>query len=128
MNGRQLGGLWVAGLACILFFGIGAPPWLRRGIEELITGAAARRQSAEAARRDSLAAKALVARIAPADSTRVIATPPAAASDTLDLPEDPETTALELKIARLLVLFGVPLALFWNTWRWWRGRGVTPGA
>ena len=134
MNGRQLVVQWIAGLAIILFFGIGAPPWLRRGVEQFIPGASARRQSAEAARRDSLAAKVLVARQAtvdtlkpaPPDSLR--ATSPAAASpavvpdSTVNAPADPPPSEIELRIARWLILIGVPLALLWNTWRWYRAR------
>lgn len=140
MNGRQLIVQWIAGLACILFFGIGAPPWLRRGVEQFIPGAAARRQSAEAARRDSLAAKVLAARAAVADSARPAArdsmpiapasnpaavSPVAQPDSALNAPADPPPSEIELRIARWLILMGVPLALLWNTWRWWRARLAT---
>jgi hypothetical protein len=150
VNGRQLVIQWIAGLACVLVLGIGTPEWMRRGIEQFIPGAAARRQQVEAARRDSLlAAVALAARRAvtdsgtraPADSARAAPQPPAAAagspapsataadstSATNEQP-DPPPSELELRIARLLVLIGVPLALLWSTYRWWKQQRVTRAA
>ena len=138
MNGRQLVVQWVVGLACILFLGIGTPDWMRRGLEQFIPGAASRRQSADAARRDSIAVKALVARQTPADSMRraagdsaraisvVPVVPPVRpdSQEAVNVPAEPPASKIELRIARLLILIGVPLALLWNTYRWWKGRAA----
>lgn len=138
MNSRQLVVQWVVGLACVLFLGIGTPDWMRRGVEQFIPGAASRRQSADAARRDSIAAKALVARQATVDSVRRVAgdstraisavpvVPPARpdSQEAVNVPAEPPASEIELRIARLLILIGVPLALLWNTYRWWKGRSV----
>ena len=142
MNGRQLVVQWIAGVACVLLLGFGPPEWMRRRLEQFIPGAVARRQGAEAARRDSVASKAMAARLASVDSARrasgdttraaaatsVAAISAADSADAFNAPADPLSTAFEGQIARLLIVIGVPLALLWNTYRWWRRRGAAPVA